>query len=274
MKIITLILSTVFLSGCGISSYFTKKSCTNTNWFEAGKKTALSAQRIDSNHMYNKCKSKGYFVNDADIDRGFKAGVAIYCDPQEAYTRGRNAKPNRAVKDFCEPNAVRQILSEYNRGVKDFCQKSAGYQFATEGNEYPTGFCPQSLEKRFLSGYNKGRITYLKSAIIENESRFYSIDSEISELEGEKSDHLREMAYLPRQAQYVKKSVYNTETGQYETITVANENNAATERYQDLDDKVKRIESKVRSLKSDKNKINQNNAHYKKEIMRLENQTL
>lgn len=257
-----------------MGNYFTKKSCKNANWFEEGKSTALQGNRIDSNKRYNKCKTKGFYVGHADIDTGFKAGVAIYCDPKEAYKRGRNAKPNRSVKDFCEPNAVKKILTEYKRGVNDFCQKSAAYTFAVEGNKYPTGFCPDILEKGFLAGYNKGRITFLKSAVIKNEARLPSIETSIRRLEREKSDYIREMAYLPRNKTVANKTVYNPETGQYEVSSIATDDSATTRRYNELDEKVKDIEDDIDDLVEERGTLSSSNARYKQEIMTLENQIL
>ena len=259
---------------CIRDSYFTEKSCQNANWFEAGKAIALKGERIDSDKKYNKCKSKGFYVNHADLDTGFKAGVAIYCDPKEAYKRGRSAQPNRSVKDFCEPNAVRKILAEYNRGVNDFCQKSAAYTYAVEGKSYPTGFCPANLEKGFLSSYNKGRMVYLKSAIIKNEARLPSIDTEIQGLEQRKNNYIREMAYLPRDSTVAKNSTYNAETGTRESSSIYINQSASSSRYNELDRLVKSIEGKISTLNQEKSSLASKNARYKQEIMTLENQIL
>ena len=265
-------MSLLVTSCASIGNYFTKKSCKSANWFEEGKSIALSGQRVDSSKKYNQCKSKGFFVNHADVDMGFKAGVKIYCSPNEAYKRGRNAKPNPSVKDFCEPNLVNKILSQYQRGVNDFCQKSAAYKYAVAGKVYPVGFCPQKLERNFLTGYNKGRITFLKSEVIKSESRYKSIDTDIARLQQKKNEYVRDMAYLPRNSTASKSTSYNAETGEYETRTFYND--GAGDRYNELDGKVKSLEREINDLVDEKGTLNKNTAKYKQEIMTLENQVL
>ena len=86
-RVSLLILLGLNLVAC--ASYMTRKSCEATNWFDYGKKVALDGRRLSGDDFIQQCYKAEGEVAESDLDKGFKTGMAMYCQPDTAYQTGR-----------------------------------------------------------------------------------------------------------------------------------------------------------------------------------------
>ncbi|MFP5520406.1 MAG: DUF2799 domain-containing protein [Bdellovibrionia bacterium] len=194
MRLLFLAVVLLFNSGC--ASYFLKKRCEETNWFEYGEKIALSGKRLDEDTFVQQCRKEEAEVKESLLDRGFKKGLDAYCRPDTAYRTGRNGQ--FFEKSMCQGINITETLKKYNEGVATFCQAENAYQHGLNGNSY-NGVCPSSLETEFKKNYNSGRKKYLQGQLVTNEHKLEvlkdkerRVRSQLSSKEGE----LRGLSYV------------------------------------------------------------------------------
>lgn len=136
-------------------STYTKKECVEMNWFEGGKKFALSGQsKSQANvHFTQACQQeKGVAIDMTQLDSGFEAGLVEFCQPEKAR------------------------------------------QFGSSGGVY-RGTCDNHTKaKEFLALYNEGRISFLEKEVLALQSEVSSLRSQIEQLQGklwQKEEELR-----------------------------------------------------------------------------------
>ena len=83
MRALVVLIFSFSLVAC--SSWFKRRECNKTNWFSYGEKVAMSGRRLDEDSFINECRKVEADVSDSQLDRGFKTGMATYCQPQTAY---------------------------------------------------------------------------------------------------------------------------------------------------------------------------------------------
>ncbi|WP_374029330.1 DUF2799 domain-containing protein [Bdellovibrio bacteriovorus] len=166
-----LLIACLSLTSC--ASYFKKKECESTNWFEHGKSVAMEGKWLNSDQLVNECRKVGADIQESQLDKGFKNGVEKYCSNTQAYLTGKNG--DLFSRDICEGPQITVLISEHKRGLHDYCHKTNGFPAGTSGKKYKN-VCPKELEPAFLVEYRKGRKKYVQSLInIKND--------EINELE-------------------------------------------------------------------------------------------
>lgn len=79
------------LSGC--TTYFTRKECERTNWFQHGYDVAMKGKRLDADEHVKTCQSVEAKMSWGDLDTGFKAGMAKYCTEDNVFAVGKSGKP-------------------------------------------------------------------------------------------------------------------------------------------------------------------------------------
>ena len=83
----------IVLSTAGCASYFKRKECEKTNWFEHGQKVAMSGKRMDADPFVKECRKVEAEFSFTDLDNGFKSGMAKYCTGDNVFLVGKAGKP-------------------------------------------------------------------------------------------------------------------------------------------------------------------------------------
>lgn len=179
MKKVILFCAALALTGC--ASYFKRKSCEQINWFEHGKKVALSGQWLNSDTTVSECRKVEAEISESQLDQGFKAGMSKYCSREQAYQIGKLG--DFFSRDLCEGPQINVLLNEHKKGVKDYCAKSNGQQAGASGKKYQN-ICPKELEPAFLVEYRKGRKRYVQTMIENRQGEIRENENKINTLRG------------------------------------------------------------------------------------------
>jgi hypothetical protein len=155
MRLLILVpLSLLLLSSC---SYFAKKSCEKVNWYQHGFDLSQSGKRISNSDKVNECKRLEVPVNEGELDRGFKAGVAENCSKETSYNNGKAGKALQYL-GFCggdEP-ALRSV---YLKGYAVFCENQVpiAYDLGMKGETAPVlQDCSEQAQNKISASFNKG----------------------------------------------------------------------------------------------------------------------
>lgn len=159
LQIFILALSLNLLS---CASYFFKKDCENTNWFEYGEKLAMAGKRVDEDAFVQKCRKAEAEMAESLLDKGFKKGRDSYCKPEGAFLTGKRGE--YLQEELCSGLNVTLIKAEHNRGVRDYCSVTNGFSVGSTGKEY-NSICPKDLEANFLKEFNRGRKKFFAASI-------------------------------------------------------------------------------------------------------------
>lgn len=244
MKKISLILACVVLSSC--ASYFKRKSCESTNWFDYGQKVALDGRRLTGDQFIMECQKAEADVAESDLDRGFKSGLEKYCQPETVFQVGKNGR--FFSQEMCTGLNMNLLLSRHRAGVQEYCQKSNGYSAGTKGDAY-NKICPADLEPAFLQEFNRGRKKYLNVMIDENQKMITRLEREISPLQYELGYKRAELSRYQ----------YN------------NKDEKMVMRYNEMASQVRNIESRISSKQSEITRLQNQNRNFQVEIVGLEN---
>ncbi len=179
-KILLSGLIVLFLTSC---SYFTKKSCEETNWHQHGYNLAMQGKRVDGDSLVTKCEKVDALVRHDQLSTGFKEGMNKYCDIDTVYKKGRAGDDFNF--SFCDGPGLRKMKSEFKRGIHDLC-KTDGYKYGAKGKVY-NNICPPKLEKTFMAQYKKGRRKHLRGQISQAEASIDALEDELDGLDREKA---------------------------------------------------------------------------------------
>lgn len=178
MKKYILILVVLSLSSC--ASYFKRKECDATNWFDYGQSVALDGRRLTGDQFILECNKAEADVDDSALDRGFKAGLEKYCQPDTVYQIGKNG--SFFSTEMCVGENLTTLKNKHKLGVLDYCAKANGYAAGAKGKPY-NKICPADLEVAFVPEFNRGRKKYLNTVISENEKQINQLEQDISKLQ-------------------------------------------------------------------------------------------
>lgn len=193
MKFLLLFLI-VNLVGC--ASYFKRKSCESTNWFEYGQNVALEGRRLTGDQFISECYQADADVAESALDRGFKSGLEKYCQPETVFQIGKNG--NFFSPEMCTGLNVNALQVKHRAGVIEYCQKSNGYSAGSKGKAY-NKICPAELEVAFLPEFNRGRKKYLGVLVSENQKVIHRLNHEISSMQNDlrfKASELQRYQYI------------------------------------------------------------------------------
>ncbi len=175
MKRVLMALAALNLVAC--ASYFKRKECESTNWFEHGKSVALRGEWLNSDKLVGECRKVDADIQESQLDQGFKNGMQRYCTPDNSYRTGKDG--DLFSRDLCEGPEISRLLQSYHRGVTDYCAKTNGQNAGASGKKYQN-ICPKELEPGFLVEYRKGRKKYVQAMISTRESDILDIDAQLS----------------------------------------------------------------------------------------------
>jgi hypothetical protein len=184
LKVLSLGFVIAAFSQTGCSSYFKRQDCEATNWFEYGQKVALSGRRLSGDQFVTDCRKVEAEIREVDLDRGFKEGMARYCDATQVFNLGK--KGDFFSPEMCDGENLRVLKERHRSGVAEYCKKSNGYTAGAAGQAY-NKICPKEFESAFLPEFNRGRKKYLAVVILQNEGRINQIEREIISLESERN---------------------------------------------------------------------------------------
>lgn len=242
------VFSLVFTSA-SCASYFKKKECEKTNWFNHGQSIAMRGERVDSDTFVGECKKVEAKMNFADLDLGFKKGMETYCKPQTVLNLGKKGEFFKS--DMCDGGSLRKLKKKHEAGVRQFCKVSNGFKVGASGRVY-NNICPESLEKAFLSKYNKGRRKFLRVSIGQKKRQIDEIDDKIEDLRRDKNDKMLELRTLGSGKVMTRKRVYDPATRTYKEETKVFEDEETQRKKRDIKWDVDRIEGNVKKARKEK----------------------
>ncbi|KHD88663.1 MAG: hypothetical protein OM95_07610 [Bdellovibrio sp. ArHS] len=169
-----LLLLVLVLNLISCASYFKRKDCESLNWFEHGKKVALSGNWLNADSMVTECRKVDAEIQESQLDLGFKNGMQIYCSNTHAYNVGKAG--DFYSRDLCEGPQINVLINEHKKGVAAYCHKSYGFTAGTSGKKYQN-VCPKDLEPAFLKEYRRGRKKYVETLIATKEGEVRDLDA-------------------------------------------------------------------------------------------------
>ncbi|MEZ4872127.1 MAG: DUF2799 domain-containing protein [Bdellovibrionales bacterium] len=242
------------------ASYFVKQDCNKTNWFEYGNKVALQGKRTDSDAYLKKCEKVGADINYADLDVGFKKGMAQYCTKQGAVDTGR--KGDFLNLDFCETAKHSMLKSAHAEGVRDFCSSDNAYKVGVEGWEY-NNICPKDQEANFLVHYKTGRKEFFKLEIERRQQRIAELNQNIRGYEREREQKYYQLRSLPKN-RVIRRVKSPTSAGGSE-IQVSESDEIAEQRNA-IQSAIRRLDNQIQSAKSEQQQLSREIADSKRSL--------
>lgn len=159
----------LLLFGC--STYQTRRACYETDWTAYGKKAAQNGQHLEGDSEIKACRESGGVVDQGALDRGYREGVTLYCEPDHVFNLGKRGEIFET--DLCEKSD--SLKAKYGSGLREFCQEANGFPVGASGHTY-SGVCPKDLEIRFLKEYRRGRRNYIQATVASNESALRELE--------------------------------------------------------------------------------------------------
>jgi len=177
MKTRLFVASAVLVSFAACTSAL-KKKCRETNWFQHGFDFAMTGQRLNADSFKDQCYKEDVNVNEAELDRGFKAGMANYCKPESALAHGK--KGEVLSLELCDGQLATVLTKKHQEGIESYCTLS-GYSAGASGAVYKQ-VCPSALEPAFLKEYRRGRKVYLSNRIAGAEQKITADEGKVADL--------------------------------------------------------------------------------------------
>lgn len=255
MKTQIFFLSLLTLLLCSCSSYFKRKDCEAMNWYDYGYQVAMSGKRLSSDNTISECRKVDAAIQESQLDLGFKSGMSNYCKPDIVFGSGK--KGQFFNPEFCDPGQVKLLTARHTEGVNVFCEPANGLTFGSAGGTY-NQICPKDKEEPFLKEYRKGRKKYLAASISENNRRMQQIDTKLSASTMKKVSLENDVKIIDA-VQLVRPA-----------NAAAAETDPAETKKRDLRTQINQQENEIRSLNSNKNKLQDEIYSMEKEILTLD----
>ncbi len=189
------LVSSSFLLFTSCTNFLIRQQCDKLNWYQVGYDAALRGERISNDQHVSQCRKAEAEISESQLDVGFKAGMARYCQPETAYQTGKQG--DTLNSDFCETNVLGTLKRKFNEGNLAYC--SDGQTAGQSGKKYKS-VCSADLEKKFMPDYKIGRKKYLSNLLVLADSKKREIGLEINRMYSSKTDVQRRLNYIP----YVK----------------------------------------------------------------------
>ncbi len=245
IKYFFLIISVLYLTSC--ASYFKRKDCESTNWFQYGESVALEGRRLTGDQFINECEQADADIDETAADQGFKSGMAKYCLPDVVFQTGKNG--HFFNTEMCVGENIKSLQLRHRDGVTEYCQRGNAYGAGAKGKPY-NKICPAALEAQFLPEFNRGRKRYLSTLVAENQRQISKLNSEVNKLEGE-------LRYKKAEFQGYQ---YSNSTDE-----------RIINRMNELSREMNNIERELSSKKSESSRLQSKNSQLQVEIVQLDN---
>lgn len=175
------VLSRLTIAGCAALAltacvpHLTKQQCLTINWYQMG--YADGQQGRNPRNLQQDIQDCAKFkipVNTPAYQRGWRAGVRVYCRPNNAYNMGVNGK---TYNHICPSNMASRFDRAWHRGLRKYCIPATGYNLGRSGAAMPN-FCAPDQVNRFRNAYTSGRRIY--SAISSTQAEINAVNSQIN----------------------------------------------------------------------------------------------
>ncbi len=242
----------LLLANTGCASYFTRKTCESTNWFQYGEKVASEGRRLSGDGFINECRKVEANINEAQLDQGFKHGMANYCKVESVYDLGKRGE--FFTQEMCDGENLRKLVERHKAGVNDYCQKSNGFTAGAKGKAY-NRICPKEVEAAFLPEFNRGRKKYLGTLASENEKRIIEIDREIIGLERDRNMKQLEMQRLSMPTGLAVERKYDPVSGSYREQVINQISEDQKRAIEDMRWKVQSLDSQISQKRTEQSNL-------------------
>ncbi len=265
LKLGAMLTAVVFVS-VGCASYFTRKNCEKTNWFQHGHNVAMSGKRLDADPHVKECQKVEAKMSWTDLDTGFKSGMAKYCSGDNVFEVGKAGKP--FSYEMCDGESMSKMKARYNEGLRIFCTPGSAYRFGTSGGVYQN-VCPKNVEDAWLAEYRKGRKIYLQAVITEKEREAQRLDGEIYRLESKLSQ--LKIEKLRTESTYERRTerVYDATTGTYKEQTVTGQSEESKRRTEKLGHEIRDVNSDISETRRKRENLNAEISQMRTEMIAL-----
>lgn len=271
MKLILLLLTfVVLISQTGCASYFKRKECESTNWFEYGKKVAMSGRRLSGDGFVTECRKVEAEIGEVDLDHGFKSGMSQYCQPAQVFSLGKGGEFFSA--EMCDGDNPRQLAERHKAGVLEYCRKSNGYSAGAAGKAY-NGICPKELEGAFLPEFRRGRKKYLAVVVIENEKKINDLEREAINLERERNMKSLEAQRLQVPTGYAVERVVDPTTGAVREQMVQRLSEEQKRASDDMRWQIQSLDSRINGKRQEQSQLRDKNRELQLEAVALDDKS-
>jgi hypothetical protein len=257
----------LLLAQVGCSSYFKRQDCEATNWFEYGQKVALSGRRLSGDQFVAECHKVEAEIREVDLDRGFKAGMARYCDASQVFNLGKSGE--FFSPEMCDGENLRLLEARHKAGVAEHCKKTNGYSVGATGKAY-NGICPKEFEPAFLPEFNRGRKKYIAVVILQNDGRINQIDRDIIALESERNSKAIELSRLQAVTSVVLERNVDHATGVVREQLVQKQTDQQKRAADDARWKVQNLDSQINSKRQEQATLRERNRELQLEAIGLD----
>ena len=241
---IAFVLTAVF-STSSCANFFIRQECEKYNWYQVGYDAALRGERISNDDKVSRCRKAEAEISESQLDVGFKAGMARYCQPDTAYQTGKQG--DTLNMDFCEPNVLGLLRKRHQEGNTAYCKD--GLTAGQSGKRYKN-VCSAELEKSFMPDYKKGRKKYLDGMVQAKQIRQREINVDMDRLYFEKRLAESRLSVIP-QAVSGQKDPYFSERS-------------------DLNMRLSSVNSRLSQTQSEKSQIDKEIMDYRAELATLD----
>lgn len=237
----------------GCASYFKRKDCEKTNWYQHGFDVAMSGRRLDADDTIKECQRVEAKMSFTELDTGFKAGMSKYCTGDNVFEVGKAGKP--FSYDMCDGESLSRMKARYLEGLRVFCIPSNAYRFGSSGGVYQN-VCPKNSEESWLVEYRKGRKVYLQAVITEKEREAQRLDSELYRLESKLSQLKLEKLRTESQYEHRVERYYDGVTGTYKERVATGPSEESKQRAQQIGYEINGVNSDITSTRRKREEIN------------------
>lgn len=251
----------------GCSSYFKRKDCEKTNWFQHGHNVAMKGQRLNADDFVQQCEKVEAKIDYGTLDLGFKDGMGNYCKPQTVYNTGKKGEAFK--EDLCDGSPIKKLLEQHKEGLKVFCQPQNAQMFGAQGGIYKD-VCPKELEDNFLLNYRKGRIVFLQGLIDSKKAKMVSVKQINESKKRDKEMTSLNLSNMRGGAAVTSKRSYNPKTKKYVKQTVVQEDIATQNRRRDLEMKLNSLDREIRSNEKELERLQTEILEHQQEINALQ----
>lgn len=265
-KSVFFVLITLALMLTSCATYWTRKDCEKTNWFQYGQSVAMQGRRLTGDAKITACNQAEANIDEVALDRGFKTGMATYCQPDTVFQTGKRGEFFNV--DMCDGEQPRFLQKKHAEGVAAYCAKSNGHAAGAKGARY-NGICPKNLEEAFMAEFNRGRKTYLNAWINNNENRIDEIEGQIRRLDSDRMSIVTQLAIMPSANTVVRETKYDPVTRSTREETRIDENEKTKRRREDLKSNLDSKERDINSKRDEQDKLREANREMRTELATL-----
>jgi len=248
----TCLILPVLLAALGCASYFKRKECEKTNWYQHGHDVAMAGKRLDADDHVKQCQKVEAKIGWTEMDTGFKAGMGKYCTGDNIFAVGKAGKP--FAYEMCDGESEKKMRARYLEGNKIFCTPSNAYRFGSSGGVY-LDVCPNDSEEAWLVEYRKGRKIWLKAVIEEKEREVTRLDGEVRRLELQRQALTFQQSTMANSMTTRRERVFDPITQTYKEVVTQGPDEQAKMRSQQLSSDISSVNYQIQRTREQQTTI-------------------